>query len=257
MPAPGLLRRLAVAVTAAAACHAVFALGVGAMVLNMGFGMTLGLGRVPEPWSWAVNLLLLLQFALGHSLLLMPKGRQVLARLAPAPFGADLAPTTYVAIAGLQILVLFALWTPSGTVWWQAEGPVLGAMLALYLGAWALLGKAMLDAGIWLQSGVIGWWAVLRGTRPRYPDLPTGGLFRWIRQPIYATFALTTWTTPTWTPDQLLVATVLTLYCLLGPLLKERRWQHLFGQRFAAYRARTPYFLPGWPMGSNLTERSK
>lgn len=240
-----LRRRLAVALPAALLCHAVFGLGVGAMVLNMGFGMTLGLGRVPEPWSWAVNLALLVQFALGHSVLLTPWGRRLLARLAPRPFGTDLAPTTYVAIAGLQVLVLFAGWTPSGTVWWQAEGSALLALTGLYLTAWALLGKAMLDAGIWLQSGVIGWWAVLRGTRPRYPDLPTGGLFRWVRQPIYASFALTTWTVPTWTPDQLLVALVLTGYCLLGPILKERRWQGIFGDRFAAYRRRTPYFVPG------------
>ena len=143
------------------------------------------------------------------------------------------------------MLVLFAGWTPSGTVWWQAEGSALLALTGLYLTAWALLGKAMLDAGIWLQSGVIGWWAVLRGTRPRYPDLPTGGLFRWVRQPIYASFALTTWTVPTWTPDQLVVAVVLTGYCLLGPILKERRWQGIFGDRFAAYRRRTPYFVPG------------
>jgi protein-S-isoprenylcysteine O-methyltransferase Ste14 len=243
-------RRIVVAALAAVLCHGIFALGVGAMVVNMGFGMTLGLGRVPEPLSWAVNLLLLAQFGLGHSLLLTPRGRQLLAKLAPAPFGADLAPTTYAAIAGLQVLVLFAGWTPSGTVWWQAEGSALLVVTALYLGAWALLGKSMLDAGIWLQSGVIGWWAVLRGTRPRYPDLPTRGLFRWVRQPIYASFALTTWTSPTWTPDQLLVALVLTAYCLAGPVLKERRWRHLFGERFLAYQQRTPYFLPrvpGWP----------
>ena len=54
-----LRRRLAVALPAALLCHAVFGLGVGAMVLNMGFGMTLGLGRVPAPWNWAVNLALL------------------------------------------------------------------------------------------------------------------------------------------------------------------------------------------------------
>lgn len=236
--------RRRIALLYGALCHGLFGLGVGAMILSMGFGLSQALGRVPAPYAAAANALLFLQFPIGHSLLLTARGRRLLARLGPAPYGRDLAPTTYAAIASVQVFALFALWTPSGVVFWRAEGGVLALMLCLYAASWALLMKAMLDAGLGLQSGFIGWWAVLRGAPVRYPDMPVGGLFKHLRQPIYATFALTLWTVPVWTPDQLALAISLTAYCLLGPLLKERRFAKIYGARFAAYRAATPYFAP-------------
>jgi hypothetical protein len=71
-------------------------------------------------------------------------------------------------------------------------------------------------------------------------------LFRIVRQPIYVAFALTLWTVPTWTPDQLALAVVLTAYCLIAPMLKERRFRQRFGQNFLAYADKVPYLLP-WP----------
>ena len=75
--------------------------------------------------------------------------------------------------------------------------------------------------------------------------MPHRGLFRLCRQPIYVSFALTLWTVPSWTPDQLAVAVALTLYCVLGPLFKEARFRRSFGTEFARYRANVPYWLPG------------
>ncbi|MCT4685258.1 MAG: isoprenylcysteine carboxylmethyltransferase family protein [Roseicyclus sp.] len=225
-----------------ALCHAVFGGAVLAMVIAMGFGMSESLGRVPWPWAMAANALLLLQFPLVHSLLLTRRGGGWLSRL--LPHGGTLATTTYAIIASAQLLALFALWTPSGVVWWRAEGAALWLMLTLYAGSWLLLMKASFDAGAEVQSGALGWMSLAAGRKPVFPDMPETGLFRVIRQPIYVAFALTTWAVPVWTPDQLAVALTLTAYCLLAPILKERRFAARYGARFAAYRARTPYALP-------------
>ena len=74
--------------------------------------------------------------------------------------------------------------------------------------------------------------------------MPTQGLFRLIRQPIYVAFALTLWTVPTWTPDQLAIALAYSSYCLLAPRLKERRFAQRYGDRFERYRASVPYVVP-------------
>lgn len=100
------------------------------------------------------------------------------------------------------------------------------------------------DAGITLQTGSLGWWAVFKNARPQYPEMPVQGLFRFCRQPIYLAFALTVWTVPVWTPDQLLIAITLTSYCLIGPLFKEARFTRNFGQAFVDYRMSHPYWLP-------------
>lgn len=238
------MRETVIALIWGAACHTVFAAAVIAMIVAMWFGMSQSFGTIPAPWHWLANLCLLLQFPLVHSVLLSQSGRRFLARLAPRRTGATLATTTYALIASLQLLVVFMLWTPSGTVWWQATGASLWLMAALYAASWLLLIKASWDAGAEVQSGLLGWASLIRGVRPQFPPMPTAGLFRLVRQPIYVSFALTTWTVPTWTPDQLLVASVLTAYCLLGPLAKERRFAAMHGAAWEAYRQRTPYWLP-------------
>ncbi len=225
-------------------CHALFVVAVTVMIYEMYFGLSRSLGALHSPWSWIANGLLLLQFPLAHSLLLTARGRAVLRAMAPAAVASDLATTSYVIVASAQILALFLWWSPSGTIWWQAQGATLLLTTILYTAGWLLLLKSMVDAGITLQVGSLGWWAVFRNAKPVFPPMPTRGLFRICRQPIYVSFAITLWTVPTWTPDQLLLAIVLSAYCLAGPLLKEARFSRMFGDEFEAYRSRHPYWLP-------------
>ncbi|MEM1398408.1 MAG: isoprenylcysteine carboxylmethyltransferase family protein [Pseudomonadota bacterium] len=242
--APAGFGRLALAVVSGVICHVLFAAAVLAMMIAMFFGMSESLGRIPWPWAVVVNALLILQFPLAHSLLLTGPGGRLLARLVPGPHGQTLGTTTYAIIASAQLLALFALWTPSGIVWWRAEGIAFWALCAAYGSAWLLLAKASFDAGLEVQSGALGWMSLVARVKPIFPDMPTQGLFRVIRQPIYVSFALTLWTVPVWTPDQLAVALSYTAYCLLAPRLKERRFVARYGARFEEYRAHVPYAVP-------------
>ena len=135
---------------------------------------------------------------------------------------ADVGSTNYAIIASIQLLVLFTLWTPSGIVWWQAEGAVFWAVTGAYAASWLILLKASFDAGAQVQSGALGWMSLMARIRPVFPDMPTVGLFRLIRQPIYVAFTLTLWTVPIWTPDQLALAICFSTYCLRAPRRKER-----------------------------------
>ncbi|MEM6491094.1 MAG: isoprenylcysteine carboxylmethyltransferase family protein [Pseudomonadota bacterium] len=242
-PPPGRLRIVG-ALGLGLGCHTLFAAGVGAMIYAMFHGMTRGVGDVAWPWAALVNAMLLAQFPLAHSWLLTGRGGRALSRVFGREAGSTLAPTTYALIASVQLIALFALWTPSGIVWWRADGAAFWALCCAYGAAWLLLSKATFDAGIEVQSGALGWMSWLARIKPVFPDMPTAGLFRVIRQPIYVAFMLTLWTVPVWTPDQLAVAVSLTAYCLLAPRLKERRFARRYGARFAAYKAETPYAAP-------------
>jgi protein-S-isoprenylcysteine O-methyltransferase Ste14 len=239
-PPPG-WRRIAGALALGVIVHTVFTVAVLAMIIAMYFGMSRSLGAVPAPYTWLANAALIVQFPLLHSLLLTPWGARFLARFGG---GARLSTTSYAIVASAQLAGLFILWTPSGIIWWQAEGTALIVMTLAYALTWALLIKASYDAGAEVQSGALGWLSMLQDIKPRFPDMPTTGLFRIVRQPIYVAFALTLWAVPVWTPDQLFLAVTLTAYCLLAPRLKERRFMARYGDRFRAYRARVPYALP-------------
>jgi protein-S-isoprenylcysteine O-methyltransferase Ste14 len=237
-------RRWLAAAAMGLACHLTFLLAVASMAYALATGLQAGRGAVPAPLGLAVNLLLVLQFPLLHSFLLSVRGRPWLLRLSPVGHGRTLAPTTYVLVGSLQLLLTFWAWTPTGCVWHAPHGATGGLQWAMFAGAWLFLVKALADAGLGVQSGAVGWWALLRGKPVAYGDMPTTGLFARCRQPIYLGFALVLWTAPTWTPDWLLLTTGWTVYCVVGPRRKEQRWERLFGDRFRAYRATVPYLLP-------------
>ncbi|MEM1365229.1 MAG: bifunctional 2-polyprenyl-6-hydroxyphenol methylase/3-demethylubiquinol 3-O-methyltransferase UbiG, partial [Pseudomonadota bacterium] len=196
------------------------------------------------PLAIIVNAMLVLQFPLAHSFLLTKRGRAFLNLLAPPDAAKTLQTTSYALLASVQLILAFQLWSPSGIVWWQAEGWVLYALSGLYALSWTFLGLAILNSSLQLQSGALGWLALLQNRRPQFPDMPTHGLYRFLRHPIYLAFALTLWTVPTWTPDQLALAVVWTAYCLLAPKLKERRFIAIHGDRYEAYRKKVPYMAP-------------
>ncbi len=241
-PPPG-AGRIALALGFGALCHATFAAGVLAMIVAMFFGMSQSFGTLSWPWAALANAALIVQFPLAHSALLTRRGGRLLAGLIPSPHSQTLTTTTYALIASAQLLALFTLWTPSGIVWWRAEGPVFWGVTIANGASWLILLKASFDAGAEVQSGALGWMSLMARIRPVFPDMPTQGLFRLIRQPIYLAFALTLWTVPVWTPDQFFLAICLTAYCVIAPRRKERRFAARYGAQFDAYRAKVPYMV--------------
>ncbi|WP_439124653.1 isoprenylcysteine carboxylmethyltransferase family protein [Marivita sp.] len=242
-PPPG-RGRIALALAMGAMCHLIFAIAVLSMMTAMFFGLSESFGTVPWPWAALANAALIVQFPLLHSFLLSKPGTRIITRLIPGPHGGTLSTTTYAIIASLQLAALFLLWTPSGIIWYRAEGLPLVVLCIAYASTWLLLIKASFDAGAEVQSGALGWMSLLGKIKPVFPEMPTRGLFRHIRQPIYVAFALTLWAVPFWTPDQLALAISYTAYCLLAPRLKEKRFEQRYGDAFDRYRDSVPYVLP-------------
>lgn len=233
-----------VAVGYGLACHTAFAAGVGAMAAGLYGGLRIGRTPLHGVAALAFDLALLAQFAVAHSLLLSARGRPWLDRLAPLGLGPALRTTTFALLSSLQLGLTFVAWAPLGATWWEPHGPLRIALVAAYAASWALLLRTMADAGLGIQTGALGWTAVLRGRAPLHGSFPARGTFRHVRQPIYVAFACILWTGPVWTPDHLVVAVGWTAYCLLGPTFKERRYAGFYGARFERYRALVPYWLP-------------
>ena len=225
-------------------CHIIFTASVVTMFVAMFFGMSQSFGKIPAPYSYFFNLLLLLQFPIFHSFLLSSIGKKYLLYFSPKQYSKTLASTIFALLASIQLFLLFFFWTPTQIIIWEASGTSYFLMCTLYGLSWLLLIWASIDAGAELQSGALGWMSLAQNKAPKFPDLPTFGLFKFIRQPIYASFALTTWTTPNWTLDQLLIAVIFTVYCVIAPIFKEKRLEKRFGDRFTDYKSQVPYMVP-------------
>ena len=233
-------------------CHVIFTVSVVSMLVAMYFGMSQSFGKIPHPYSYFFNLLLLLQFPIAHSFLLSSVGKKFLLYFSPKQYSKTLAPTIFAIIASIQLFLLFFCWTPSQIIVWEASGASYFLMCTLYGSSWLLLIWASIDAGAELQSGALGWMSLAQNKAPKFPDLPTFGLFKFIRQPIYASFALTTWTTPNWTLDQLLIAVVFTAYCVIAPIFKEKRLEKRFGDKFTNYKSQVPYMIPSLSLKNKI-----
>jgi protein-S-isoprenylcysteine O-methyltransferase Ste14 len=224
-------------------CHAMFCVAVAAMAASLHQGLRLGVGSLTGAAAWRANTALALSFPALHSWLLTRPGSRGLD-LVSARLGRELRATTYVLVASLHLFAVFALWSPAGAVLWRARGASLVASNVAFAASWLLLGKAMRDAGLGVQTGWLGWSAVVRGRAPIYPRFEARGLLRFTRQPIYLAFTCALWSAPVLTSDRLLLAGLWTLYCWLGPLHKEKRVLARDPDGYGPYRQLVPYWLP-------------
>jgi protein-S-isoprenylcysteine O-methyltransferase Ste14 len=75
-------------------------------------------------------------------------------------------------------------------------------------------------------------------------ELNTGGLYRYMRHPLY-TFTITLiWLTPVMTQNLAALNTAITLYALIGAVFEERKLVRIYGKAYRDYRSKTPMFLP-------------
>jgi protein-S-isoprenylcysteine O-methyltransferase Ste14 len=223
-------------------CQISFFAAVAVMAIGLHGEMT-GLVTTSTSWLGTVwNCLLLLLFPVLHSLLLGSKGRKVMAAILPGETGRHLVTTTFVTIASLQLIALFLLWSHLGGSEWRPHPAATPVWQACYVGAWLLLAVSMVQAGLGVQMGLLGWTSVLRGVAPHYPSFRTTGLYTICRQPVYFSMALVSCTGPVWNLDHAIIAAVFTTYCVVGPMFKERRLEKHFGAEFKAYRENIPFF---------------
>jgi protein-S-isoprenylcysteine O-methyltransferase Ste14 len=75
--------------------------------------------------------------------------------------------------------------------------------------------------------------------------LMTGGLYRYVRHPLYTFSLLILWLSPTMTLNSFIVYLALTVYILIGIVFEERKLLREFGEEYATYRSVTPMLIPG------------
>lgn len=226
-------------------CHLLFLGAIILMAVGLFNGLSFpALGRQNGASAFACNLLLILQFPAVHSFLLTTRGRRLLSRLMPPSIGPALTTTLFVGIASVQLILLFLLWSPFHAHAYRISGWAWYLDLIAYTLSWAFLAKSMIDAGLGIQMGYLGWLAVWKGVKPNYPAFRASGTYLYSRQPMYLAYSLILLTGPVWTVDHLMIAVVWLAYCLTGPLLKEKRYLRFYGNVFREYRNNVPYWFP-------------
>jgi protein-S-isoprenylcysteine O-methyltransferase Ste14 len=193
------------------------------------------------PASVLVDTLLLLVFAVPHSVMARPAFKRWWTRFVPPP----VERSTYVLISSLTLGLLFWQWRPIAAVVWQIANQT-GRLivLAVFWAGWAVVFVSTFLIDHFDLFGLRQVYFYASG-RPYTPlGFKTLGLYRYVRHPIMLGFLLAFWAAPTMTAGHLLFAGATTAYIVIALQLEERDLLAFHGEHYRAYRKQAGMLLP-------------
>jgi methanethiol S-methyltransferase len=192
----------------------------------------------------AVDLALLLLFAVQHSVMARREVKSWLRRRIPA----SLERATYVLATDICLILLLVLWQPWGGQVWHVQGAAAVVLWSLCAAGWLLAITATFAVDHLELTGLrqAGWAAPRESATTT--ELQVGGLHAIMRHPLMTGLLLAFWATPDMGASHLLFALASTAYIAVGVRFEERDLRRSFGTSYDAYAAHVPALLPRLPI---------
>jgi methanethiol S-methyltransferase len=188
-----------------------------------------------------VDLILLLVFALQHSVMARPWFKERWTQIVPWA----IERSTYVLCASLALLLLFWQWRPLGGEIWSVENSIeRGVLWTMFGTGWAIVLCVTFLISHFDLFGLRQVWLPLLGKAYTPVAFRTPLPYRVIRHPLYFGFLLAFWMTPTMTAAHLLFALGTTAYIILAIQFEERDLVAQHGDTYKRYRRSVPMLIP-------------
>jgi protein-S-isoprenylcysteine O-methyltransferase Ste14 len=187
-----------------------------------------------------VDALLLLAFAVQHSVMARPAFKRWWTRIIPAAAERS----TYILFSSIALIALYTYWEPIGGMVWNVESPTGVAVLYWFFAlGWGLVFLSSFLINHFDLFGLRQVWLQLRSRSYTPVDFAMPVLYRIVRHPLYVGLLLAFWSTPTMTLTHLVFAIATTLYILIGIRLEEHDLvtEH---PEYAQYKKRVPMLVP-------------
>ena len=188
-----------------------------------------------------IDALLLLIFAVQHSVMARPAFKEVLTRFIPAAAERS----TYVLCSSLLLIALFAFWQPIGGVVWNVTNPVVrNAINAVFGFGFGLVFVATLLINHFDLFGLRQVALYLFGKPYTYLEFRTPLFYRYMRHPLYVGWLIAFWATPTMTGAHLLFAVLTSAYILTAIRWEEHDLVVVHGSKYQQYQKNVPKLIP-------------
>jgi protein-S-isoprenylcysteine O-methyltransferase Ste14 len=192
----------------------------------------------------AIDLALMLAFAVQHSVMARAGFKRILTRALPA----HLERSTFVLASAVCVAAIALAWAPIAGDVWDVQGAP-GIALAVQGVAFAGFGLTFVASFAFDHFGLFG---LKQGGRPAFQ---TPALYRVVRHPMMLGILIGVWAAPHLTVGHVVFAASLTAYVLVGVRFEERSLLRELGESYARYRAEVPMLLP-WPRPSRTRAAS-
>ena len=188
-----------------------------------------------------INLLLMTQFAVPHSVMARKQFKQWWTQYVPKP----VERSTYVLFASLALILLFWQWRPMPEIVWHVEEPEMAmTVTALSFGGWLMVLSSTFLINHFELFGLHQVTNNLTGLESPAPRFRTPLYYKFVRHPIYLGFVIAFSAAPTMSVGHLLFAAVTTAYIFVGIFLEERDLVEMFGDEYRRYKQRVSMLLP-------------
>lgn len=188
-----------------------------------------------------IDALLLLLFAVQHSVMARPAFKEALTRFIPAAAERS----TYVLCSSLLLVALFVFWQPIGGVLWNFTDPVVRNTINTVFGlGFALVFVATLLINHFDLFGLRQVTLYLAAKPYTYLEFRTPLFYRYVRHPLYVGWLVAFWATPTMTGAHLLFAVLTSAYILVAIRWEEHDLVTVHGSKYEDYQKRVPKLIP-------------
>lgn len=200
---------------------------------------------IPVLLAIAINLVLLLLFAIQHSVMARPAVKEAMRKY--VPFAME--RSTYILLSSVVLLVVCIFWQPIPQAVFDFRGtpaePIFWAMYAL---GWffTLFSTFLID-----HFDLFGLkQAYYYGKKKTFAyKFVTPVLYKLVRHPIYLGWFMIHWFNPYLSAGQLMMALVFTVYIYVAISYEEKDLVDAFGDEYRQYQKSTPKLLPGLGYG--------
>ena len=194
----------------------------------------------PVPAAVAVDLGLLLLFAVQHSVMARPAFKRAWTRVVPAAAERSV----YVLAASAVLALLYWQWRPVAGDAWRTGGALAAVILALYFAGWGLVVAStwMIDHFdlFGLRQAYLHW-----SGRPYSPlQFTARAAYGLVRHPMMTGLLVAFWAAPVMTWGHLLFAAAASGYVLVGIHFEERDLRRELGPPYEEYARQVPMLLP-------------
>lgn len=195
----------------------------------------------PMATAVAVDIALVALFGIQHSVMARRGFKARWTRVMPAP----IERSTYVLLASLVLILLFACWYAlPATVWAVENGIGAGILWALFASGWAIVLLSTFLLNHFELFGLQQAWFALRERAAAVPQLHQPLFYKIVRHPLYAGFFIAFWATPRMSVGHLLFAVGMSAYMLIAIRFEERDLIATFGGDYVAYREKVGMLVP-------------